>query len=595
MPSSSNPPDASHPSPVSLGELAAWVRTDAAVDERRRREWQGAIRTVCAILGRVPSSVPARMPDIERLLARMPRPAHGRSDKTLANVRSRLGSAIRARSGIARPVPRGVPLSPSWRVLRDRLADPRLRHGLSHLMGAASASGLDPAEVCDRFIDQVAQALVPSKGETRAEAFRRRTAACWNEAAERVAGWPATRLTVRQPDGRPGRPGRFALEAFPPSFQRDVENYLAWAARSGRLARDGSPRSLADATVRLRREHLRLAASALARRLGYTRRVINLATLVEPVNFKLVLAEYADASGNRRPGAFVQGLAVTLFGVARQWVKAPASQLDQLGQFKRRLGSRPAGMPERSRHAIAQFTDPRVLAELLALPDALIAQARNEAGVERIGDERGVQPPPARALRTMQIAVAIQLLLAAPMRLHQLVSLRLDDTLHRPSGRAGPLLIVPTDDGAAGRDPQRVHPVASGMREAIDEYLDRWHPHIAPNPRGWLFARADGTPLTPAALRDGIVRRTRRALGASLTPGQFRHLAAALVLHERPGDLGLVRDLLGHASPRTTAQLYAGLGAPGAAAVYGALLERARAARNPAIASQAARSSPTSL
>ena len=92
-------------------------------------------------------------------------------------------------------------------------------------------------------------------------------------------------------------------------------------------ARDGSTRALSPGTVRLRREHLRLAASALARRLGYTRRVINLAALVEPVNFKLVLAEYVEAAGGGGSGAFVQGLAVPPFGVGRQWGKAPASPL----------------------------------------------------------------------------------------------------------------------------------------------------------------------------------------------------------------------------------------------------------------------------
>ena len=593
--------------PGSLHDLLAWVQSSPAVNERRRREWSGAIRTVCSILGQVPAAVPAQMPEVGRLLAAVPRAVHGRADKTLANVRSRLGGAIRTRSGADRTPPRGLPLSAPWRALHDRLVDPRLRHGLSRLMHAASAGGVEPAQVCDRFVAQVGEALAQAKGEARAAAFRRQAATCWNEAAARVAGWPAVRLTV---PATGGRARRLPFEAFPPSFGRDVENYLAWAAGSGRLARDGAPRTLSAGTLRLRREHLRLAASALARRLGYTRRVINLATLVEPVNFKLVLAEYLDATDDRRAGAFVQGLAVTLFGVARQWVKAPASQLDQLGQLKRRLGSRPAGMAAKSRRAVARFADQRALAELLALPAALIAQALAEAGGGQVGGgnggngggggdggdggDGGAQRLPARPLRTVQIAVAIQLLLAAPIRLHHLAALRLGHTLHRPSGRAGPMLIAPAGDGI-DREPQRVYPVAAGAREVLDDYLDRWHRGIAPNPRGWLFVRPDGSPLTAAALRDGIARRTRHALGVGLTPGQFRHLAASLVLHERPGDIGLVRDLLGHASPRTTAQLYAGLGTPGAAAVYGALLERARAARNPEIASQAARSSPTSL
>src|SRR5690606_20753186 len=152
-------------------------------------------------------------------------------------------------------------------------------------------------------------------------------------------------------------------------------------------------------------------ASALARRLGYTRRVISLAVLVEPVNFKLILAEYLEGPDGRRPGSFAQGLAVTLFGVARQWVRAPSSQLDQLGQFKRRLGSRAPGLAGKNRRAIAPFEHPDVLADLLALPARLLARA---------GTDWPLQP---RSLQALQIAVAIELLLAAPMRLHQLAAL----------------------------------------------------------------------------------------------------------------------------------------------------------------------------
>ena len=561
--------------PTHLAGVLERLDDDPRVDEARRRDFRGAVRTLGAIVAREPSAIPADLPGIDRLIDAVPKAVHRRADKTIANLRSRLKRGILQASGVPEPT-RGQALVPRWQVLRSRLPTQRLRNGLSRLIRIASASGIDPQQVSDGLVERIAAQVAATRGEAGARTFRRQAVDCWNEAARSVAGWPATRLS--RPDPTP-RKGRLPLDAFPASFQRDVERYLAWAAGSGRLTRDGSPRSLAPGTVRLRREHLRLAASALARRLGYTRRVINLATLVEPVNFKLVVAEYLEAGDGGRSGSFLKGLAVTLFGVARQWVKAPASQLDQLGQIKRRLGGSTPGIAARSRRAIEPFEDPRVLAELLALPERLLAQSADGP------------VPQARALRTAQVAVAIQLLLVAPMRLHRLAALRVDRELRRPSGSSRSMSIVLARDGH-GREMPLEYPVAGHAKQLVDEFLERFHRGDDANADRWLFARPGGGPVTASGLRDGIARETGRALGIALTPGRFRHLAAVLVLHQRPGDLGLVRGLLGHRDARTTAQLYAGIGTRGAAAVYGAMIERARSARNAVIAPQADGASP---
>ena len=74
---------------------------------------------------------------------------------------------------------------------------------------------------------------------------------------------------------------------------------------------------------------------------------------------------------------------------------------------------RAPGLAEKNRRAVAAFDDARVLADLLALPQQLLDQAVAEAPL---------QP---RQLRRAQIAVAIQLLLAVPLQLHQLAVLRI--------------------------------------------------------------------------------------------------------------------------------------------------------------------------
>ncbi len=548
---------------ASLAQLQAWLEATAEIPERDRRDYRSAIRAVCAMLGGDAAATPADAAEIDRRLARVPKPVRGRSDKTVANIRWRVRRAIALHGGAGLPAPRGMALTPHWTILRERLPTPRLRYGLSRLMREASAAGVEPGQVSDALLDAIARRVAATAGEARSRAFRNQAATCWNEAAGAVAGWPRVRLTAPV---RPARPQRLPPDAFPVTFRRDLDSYLDWAARSGRLARDGSPRSLSPATVRLRGEHLRLAASALARRLGYARRVIDLATLVEPVNFKLVLGEYLGEGGERRAGAFVRGLAVTLFGVARQWVKAPPSQLDQLGQAKRRLGGAAPGLAERSRKAVEPFADPAVLAALLALPERLFEEAAGG---------RSLQP---RAVRKAQLGVAIALLLAVPLRLGQLAGLRLGHELRRPAGRQGPMALA-----AGGVAPALVPecPIAGSAKAIVDDYLDHCHPSLLPNPDSWLFARPDGSRLGEAALRHGIAAETRRAIGVALNPSGFRHLAAALVLGDRPGGLDLVGQLLGHRDRRTTAWLYAAPDLPGAAAAYAAALNR-RAGTPPA-------------
>ena len=44
-----------------------------------------------------------------------------------------------------------------------------------------------------------------------------------------------------------------------------------------------------------------------------------------------------------------------------------------------------------------------------------------------------------------------------------------------------------------------------------------------------------------------------------LTPHQFRHLAAKIVLDANPGAYELVRQLLGHKNLKTTTNFYAGI------------------------------------
>src|SRR5438105_5276021 len=108
----------------------------------------------------------------------------------------------------------------------------------------------------DRFHqDLVAESIV----RLPYEVFRGATKS-WNNAAERIAGWPQQRFTV------PSRQKSFSLPraAFPPSLEADIEAYLRRAAGLD-LSDDHFTRVQRPATIATRRWQLWLLATAIAR------------------------------------------------------------------------------------------------------------------------------------------------------------------------------------------------------------------------------------------------------------------------------------------------------------------------------------------
>ena len=100
------------------------------------------------------------------------------------------------------------------------------------------------------------------------------------------------------------------------------------------------------------------------------------------------------------------------------------------------------------------------------------------------------------------------------------------------------------------------------------------HPIIARE--GWLFVDLKGARRPDGTMRDGISKAVRREIGVEITPHQFRHLAAAILLDARPGAINLVRDLLGHKNIKTTINFYAGMRSREAGREYDRILAASR-------------------
>jgi integrase/recombinase XerD len=145
----------------------------------------------------------------------------------------------------------------------------------------------------------------------------------------------------------------------------------------------------------------------------------------------------------------------------------------------------------------------------------------------------------------------LELLYATGARVSEAVGLAVDDVTGDDGGAAEVVRLF-----GKGRK-QRLVPIGRYAREALDAYLVRSRPVLAPRGRasGSLFLGARGGPLSRQSAWLIIRGAAARAeLSAQLSPHTLRHSFATHLL-EGGADVRVVQELLGHASVATT-QLY---------------------------------------
>lgn len=145
----------------------------------------------------------------------------------------------------------------------------------------------------------------------------------------------------------------------------------------------------------------------------------------------------------------------------------------------------------------------------------------------------------------------LELLYATGARVSEAVDLAVDDVLGDDGGSAEAVRLF-----GKGRK-QRLVPLGRYAREALDAYLIRARPLLAPRGRATpaLFLGARGARLSRQSVWLVIRGAAERAgLTAELSPHTLRHSFATHLL-EGGADVRVVQELLGHASVATT-QLY---------------------------------------
>jgi integrase len=350
-------------------------------------------------------------------------------------------------------------------------------------------------------------------------------------------------------------------DALPASFRTKADAWLlTMSQEADLLAEDGPIKPLRPASIKAYRYALRQLVAGLVHNGWRLESIGSLATLVEQRAAETALRFFIDRNGGKS-STMISRLAHVLVLVAETAVHSSAEDIDRLKRFRRQLSDRSYGMRPRPKAALRPFTDTASIEQILMLP-------------QRIHDRLRRKPRLTMAdARLMQVALGLELLLMRPIRLKNLVELRLDRHVIR-SGRQV-LIVIPADE--VKNNVELDYPIPPESAVLLDFYIKRMLPLFGLNPQRCLFpgGRPDGS-RSATRFSALFIEVIRRETGRYLNPHLTRHFGAALYLRENPGAFEVVRRVLGHKSLTTTTRSYASFDDEAAVRMFDALVLRIR-------------------
>ena len=448
---------------------------------------------------------------------------------------------------------------PDWGPLLETIAhDQRLSNGLAAFANWCASQGISPREVNDTAVQRYLIWLEARTLHTKPRDRGRHVPKMWNEASIKVNSWPTTKLTTLS---FKAPPEHLRWSDLSSSFQQDADAYLALRANPDLFdERPEAPkRPLAPSTIRQQREHLRLAASILTRS-GET--IVSVSDLVRPERFKAILRHYHNRA-KREANAFAIGVSKTLIQVAQYHTGATSEQVAELKLLASNLPSVPFDLTEKNKALLRQLESERVRAKLLFLSEQLMAEVAKDL---ELGPVRFV---------AAQVAIAIDILLALPLRPQNLCSLNWQQNFSEPYGPRGKLLlhIAAHDTKTKRRDIDSEVP--DDVAQRLRWYRRRILPRLGADANGYLFVTRNGDRKGQTTLTLQITNALARHIGVHMTPHQFRHFGATSYLEQHPEDFETARAILGHAWSKTT-RIYAGSSSRRASRAYGQYLLKQR-------------------
>ena len=540
---------------ISLATLKERVEEDRSVELLRRREICSAITTVAKWLNMPPEMIPAAMSYLRPRLSRLHPIQLGVSERRIQNVRSLLLSAFRIAGISTKLAPYMAKMSSNWQQLWDLMEGDRYaRTELSRLFRYCSANGIVPSEMSDAISSDFLTALEAESLIKKPKVRHQSVCRVWNRLAgdHAASGWPQIELNIPKYDDRLyGVDGSLVSDAI----KDDLADYLSHLAGTdlfGSMSKPFRPKS-----VEIFRGHLWRYLSALHHSGVDLTEVISLDELVVPAMFERGMRWFYERNGKKTS----KHIGEVAWAVRCYAIKYRACDDDVLAFYQRaieRLRIKTPGLSNKNRTAMAQFNDPKAVTRYVALPSTLWTRA-----VEISLTTEGAKKRKAAQIM-VQAAIAIEIMMFAPIRIHNLSTIRLDEHMGWQADRLR--LSFPAHEVKNDQALDFLLPAEASER--IKRYIKDWRSLFIPVTNPYLFPGRNGKPKDQSALRNQMKKAIFDHTGLQMTPHQFRHAAAKLLLDARPGHYEVVRKLLGHKSLTTTYAHYAGAETDAAVELY---------------------------
>lgn len=551
------------PALPSLAELRRRIEARHELPLLRRRDMASAIRTLAGWFNLPEENVPASAKYIRERLERVHTISASVSPRRIQNVRSLVLAAMREVGISTKLASYAAPFSAQWQRLWDLLgADTYAKTELSRFFRYCSVQGIAPAAVTDaasaEFLAAIDAESLIAKPKTRHQSMCR----VWNRLMEQHAasGWPQVRLTVPRYEERLYRVDAEKVSA---AVVADIAAYLDHLRGTDVFA--GLPKPFRPKSVAAVEGHLWRYLSALHHSGADLRDAPSFDALLSPDLVKQGLRWHLERNGGKT-SKHIGEIAWALRCYAVKYRTPTPETAAFFADVLPKLRQQRTGLSEKNLTAMAQFDDPAAVERFLLLPQRLwdLALAKTKTVEDRT--------PRQEALLLIQSAVAIEILQFAPLRIENLNHLRLDQHLvwqgGRPGGQQGGRLrlVIPAAEVKNGQALDFLLTEATSAR--IARYIADWRTLFLPKANPYLFPGRAGKAKDQGALRKQIEKTLWDHAALRLTPHQFRHAAAKILLDVRPGFYEVVRKLLGHKSMVTTYSHYAGAETQAAVELY---------------------------
>lgn len=440
-------------------------------------------------------------------------------------------------------------LAPAWKALLDATPYESRLASLRAFLRVAGTWEISPENLSDAEIDRYRRHLEEHRPRAKATVHIRTVTKTWNEQVDRLSGWPQVRLTV--PVRKPVY--RVELDVFPASLRQELADLLKARApvshsrlSASAVLSDGVQLPpLKASSHRKFEDHLLNFLGTLVRTGVDPQHLNSLRDAFRPENVVKVI-EAIQARTGRATGSGMMNMLRSIRFVLRHVAKASDDDLRVLGRIFGAVKKDYAELTPKNRDMLRQFKDDQALMRLLVLPRVLMRRAERSTN-SKVG-----------ALAA-QMATAIEILLVAPIRAGNLAMLDFKRHMSFRDSRAGQVCTIQfaAEETKQGRALTLELPPESTA--LVQAYIQRYRPLLDQSGSTALFPANKGAlnHKSRLMLSKQISACIYREIGARIHAHGFRHLAAMIYLRDRPEQIELVAQVLGHNSTRMLRTHYA--------------------------------------